>query len=71
MSGGEESWLESRRIADLASLHESRDATLASIAEVEATKRAVLWTLNNKWLGLKSTLRRLNEMIKELEGVVY
>lgn len=69
MSDKEELWLEHRKIADLASLQERREATLASIAEVEATYKAVNWTLNNKWLGLKDTLRRLNEMIKELEGV--
>ena len=67
----EESWLETRKIADLASLYERREATEASIAEVEATTQDILWTQNNKWLGLKDTLRRQNEMIKELEGEVF
>ena len=70
MDSGQELRLTARRKADLASLQARREAIIASISEVEETKRNVLWTLNNKWLGMKDTLRRFDKSIEELEELL-
>lgn len=68
MSDGEKSKLEPEQEALLASIKARRAAVEVAIAEVERTKRDVMWTLNNKWLNLKVRLSDFDRWIKDIEG---